>query len=93
MDQAESDELMSSIEKVIKSGNNRIILELSELKYMNSTGLNIMINVLTKTRDAGGKAILANISENVKQLFVVTKLDTIFSIAATKDEALKKLIG
>ena len=91
MDQAEADELMATLEKEIESGHNKILLELSELKYMNSTGLNIMINVLTKTRNAGGEAIIVNVSDSVKQLFVVTKLDTIFTIAATKEEALEKL--
>ena len=91
MDQAEADDLMATLEKEIGSGQNKILLELSELKYMNSTGLNVMINVLTKTRNAGGEAILVNVSESVKQLFVVTKLDTIFTIATSTEEALEKL--
>ena len=91
MDQAEADSLTASLEKEISEGHNKIVLDLSGLKYMNSTGLNIMINVLTKTRNSGGEAVIANVSESVKQLFVVTKLDTIFTITGTKEEAFEKL--
>ena len=91
MDQAEADSLTTSLEQEIDNGHSKIVLDLSELKYMNSTGLNIMINVLTKTRNAGGEAVMTNISESVKQLFVVTKLDTIFTLVASKEEALERL--
>ena len=91
MDQAEADSLTTALEREIENGHSNIVLELSELKYMNSTGLNIMINVLTKTRNACGEAVITNVSENVKQLFVVTKLDTIFTIVASKEEAIERL--
>ena len=68
-----------------------VILDMGELLYMNSTGLNIMISVLTRTRKAGGQVLLANISHGVRQLFVVTKLDTVFPILDTVELALAKL--
>lgn len=91
IDQSEANDLMASVEDEIKAGNSKILMDLSGLRYMNSTGLRVMINALTKTRNAGGEAVIANVSEAVKQLFLVTKLDTIFTIAATKEEALEKL--
>jgi len=91
MDQAEADGLTSALKQEIENGHSNIVLDLSGLKYMNSTGLNIMINVLTKTRNAGGEAIIINVSESVKQLFVVTKLDTIFTIMSSKEDAFKRL--
>ena len=38
---------------------------------MNSTGLNILINILTKSRNAGGETVIANIPEKVKQLMIM----------------------
>ena len=64
---------------------------MGELQYMNSTGLNILINVLTRTRNAGGDTLIAAVSHSVRQLFVVTKLDTVFTITDTVDEAVAKL--
>jgi anti-sigma B factor antagonist len=58
---------------------------------MNSTGLNILINVLTRTRNAGGDALIAGMSNSVRQLFIVTKLDTVFIITPTIAEAEAKI--
>jgi anti-sigma B factor antagonist len=60
---------------------------------MNSTGLNILINVLTRTRNAGGDALIAGMSNSVRQLFIVTKLDTVFIITPTIAEAEAKIPG
>ncbi|MBP8877670.1 MAG: STAS domain-containing protein [Flavobacteriales bacterium] len=91
MDQQQADHLMKALDDELSSGNNTIILDLGDLQYMNSTGLNILINVLTRTRNAGGETVIAAVSHSVRQLFVVTKLDTVFTIAGTVDEAVAKL--
>jgi anti-sigma B factor antagonist len=75
----------------LAAGFAHVILDLSELQYMNSTGLNILINVLTRTRNAGGDALIAGMSNSVRQLFIVTKLDTVFIITPTIAEAEAKI--
>ncbi len=78
MDQQQADRLMATLDAELGKGHKSVILDLSELQYMNSTGLNILINVLTRTRNAGGDTLIAGVSNSVRQLFVVTKLDTVF---------------
>jgi len=68
-----------------------VVLDMEKLLYMNSTGLNIMISVLTRTKKTGGQVVLAAVSHGVRQLFVVTKLDTVFPILDTVELALAKL--
>ncbi len=68
-----------------------VLLDMSQLQYMNSTGLNILISVLTRTRKGGGEVLISGLSTGVKQLFMVTKLDTVFTIKGTVDEALASL--
>ena len=58
---------------------------------MNSTGLNILISVLTRTRKNGGEVLISGMSNGVRQLFIVTKLDSVFTIKASIDEALASL--
>lgn len=92
MDQQQADYLMEVLDTNLKDNEGiNVILDMGELLYMNSTGLNIMISVLTRTRKAGGEVLLANISHGVRQLFVVTKLDTVFPILDTVELALAKL--
>ena len=48
MDQQQADHLMKALDDELSGGNHTIILDLGDLQYMNSTGLNILINVLTR---------------------------------------------
>lgn len=92
MDQQQADHLMQVLDENLSSGDGKnVVLDMNELLYMNSTGLNIMISVLTRTRKAGGEVLLSGLSSGVRQLFIVTKLDTVFPITASVDEALARL--
>lgn len=92
MDQQQADHLMAVLDEHIKGRKGlNVILDMGGLVYMNSTGLNIMISVFTSTRKEGGQVCLAAVAHGVRQLFVVTKLDTVFSIYETVELALEKL--
>jgi anti-sigma B factor antagonist len=92
MDQKEADQMMAVLEQELgeQTGMN-VLLDMSQLQYMNSTGLNILISVLTRTRKGGGEVLISGLSTGVKQLFMVTKLDTVFTIKGTVDEAMASL--
>jgi len=91
IDKAEATPFIEEINNIMSKGNNRFVLELSGVKYMNSSGLNILVNVLTKARNAGGDVVVCNLSKKVSDLLVITKLDSIFHILPTEQEAVKKL--
>ena len=92
MDQQQADHLMEVLDEHLKDNDGTsVVLDMGDLVYMNSTGLNIMISVLTRTRKAGGKVLLAAVSHGVRQLFVVTKLDTVFPILDNVDLALAEI--
>ncbi|MBM77156.1 MAG: hypothetical protein CL846_01620 [Crocinitomicaceae bacterium] len=60
---------------------NNLIFNLKELNYINSSGLNCLIKLFTRSRNLGGDAIICNMNESVKNLVLITKLNTVFSIA------------
>jgi anti-sigma B factor antagonist len=91
MDKNQTTGLMEQIDKLIASGKKNIVLELAGLRYMNSSGLNVLVNILTKARNVGGDVSVCNISAKVKDLLIVTKLDTIFHILPSVEEAIKRL--
>lgn len=93
MDQQQADRLMESLDAELAKGPASVVLDMGDLQYMNSTGLNIMISVLTSTRNKGGDTIITRVSHSVRQLFVVTKLDSVFVITPTVEEAIAKLKG
>src|SRR4051812_48546064 len=64
------------------------IIDISDLRYINSSGIGVLITVLTKFRNKGGEVYLMKPSDNVKKLLVITKLNAIFQIVQTEEEAL-----
>lgn len=81
---------------VIEIVNNAIqekaltcIIDISELRYINSTGIGVLITILTKFRNKGGEVYLMKPSENVQKLLVITKLNAIFQIIQSEAEIAK----
>ncbi|MEQ8364523.1 MAG: STAS domain-containing protein [Cyclobacteriaceae bacterium] len=64
------------------------IVDISELRYINSSGIGVLITILTKFRNKGGEVYLMNPSENVKKLLAITKLNAIFQVVKTEEEAI-----
>lgn len=87
IDKSQATGLMHQIEELISQTNNRFIFDLSGIKYLNSSGLSVLINVLTKARKEGGDVVVTNVSERVNKLFLITKLNTVFTITDNKETA------
>jgi len=73
--------------KVIPNG----IIDLSEVRYLNSTGLGVLVSLLTKFRTRGGELILVNPADHPRKLLALTKLTNIFTIAPTEAAAHQQL--
>jgi len=67
------------------------IVDISEVRYINSSGIGVLITILTKFRNKGGEVYLVKPSENVKKLLIITKLNAIFNIVDSESEAIGSL--
>ena len=83
--------MLEEVEELVEKDTNRIILNMSDFKYLNSTGLNIFINVLTKARKSGGEVVICSVSPKIKELLIITKLNTVFSVCDSVEDAIKLL--
>lgn len=61
------------------------------MRFINSTGIGVLVSILTKFRNQRGELVLINSSEYTRKLLVITKLDTIFIIAADDVSAAEQL--
>ena len=91
IDRNQAKELLVEIETMITHGENKILLNLHELKYINSSGLNVLINILTKARKAGGDVAICCVNKKITELLVITKLDSIFNIKDNEEKAVEFL--
>ncbi|MGB0934323.1 MAG: STAS domain-containing protein [Lishizhenia sp.] len=85
------DSVQDQINKEITAGERMFIFNLNKLEYINSSGLNLFLKLYTKIRANGGELVLCEISKGVEKLFHISKLDSIFNICASNDEALNYL--
>lgn len=65
------------------------VIDISKLRYINSSGIGVLITILTKFRNKGGEVYLMKPSENVQKLLVITKLNAIFQIVQSEAEISK----
>ena len=87
----QSKEILQNVTDLIQEGNVNFIVDLNELKFINSSGLGMLLTGLTKARKAGGDMFLANVPEQVSNLLVITKLSSIFTTVDTVEEGLRQL--
>lgn len=88
----EADDLLIEIDECIAQGSNRLIVNLEDLEYLNSSGLNVLLNILTRCRNHGGETVICGINERLKKLLVITKLDAVFQLASSCEAAANRLV-
>jgi anti-sigma B factor antagonist len=69
-------------------GARKFLIDFSNTGYIDSSGLGVLVSLSKKIREQGGELRLANLNEDLRTLFELTKLDTLFHIATSRDEAL-----
>jgi anti-sigma B factor antagonist len=83
-------QLVSAVNDAVSHKLLTCIIDISDLRYINSSGIGVLITILTKFRNKGGEVYLMNPSESVKKLLVITKLNAIFQVIKSEAEAVSK---
>ena len=87
LDNEQTNRLISEVENTLSDKINKIVLDIENLEYINSNGLNCFIQLLTKARNMGGDAVIVNVPEKIKNLLLISKLNTVFTIKDSVDKA------
>jgi len=83
--------LLELVNDSISEKRVKCVIDISDLRYINSSGIGVLITELTKFRNKSGELYLVNPSESVRKLLIITKLNAIFNVASTINEAILKL--
>jgi anti-sigma B factor antagonist len=84
----ETDELRDSVKSLSEKGNKKLIIDLGEVLYLNSTALGVLISAHANYTKREGKIVLCQLNKNIENLFVITKLALIFDSFHSLEEAL-----
>ena len=72
--------MFEQISSNISEKCSNIVLNFQDLEYINSSGFNHLLKLLTKSRNLGGDTFLCNINSVIDTLLITTKLNTIFKV-------------
>jgi anti-sigma B factor antagonist len=81
-------ELKDLIQAALDSGERKLLVDFSRTGYIDSSGLGALVSVSKRIREAGGELRLAGLNDDLRSLFELTKLDTLFTISETPEQAL-----
>jgi anti-sigma B factor antagonist len=84
-------ELKQRILQELEKGERKFVIDFSRTGYIDSSGLGVLVSLSKKIRERGGELRLAALNEDLRTLFELTKLDTLFQIADNREEALQGL--
>jgi anti-sigma B factor antagonist len=93
IDVASAVTVRDALDRVIAAGHHRIVMDLDEVRFLDSTGLGVMVGRLKAVQDVGGDMQLVCTAPRIMRIMSITSLDEVFSIHATTDEAVAALTG
>jgi len=85
---AQSGQFQEELDPILAKKPAKLVLDLAGVGYMDSSGIASLVKVLHRVRSAGAAMRLAGMSQRVRSLFEITRLDGVFEIDATTEDAL-----
>lgn len=82
--------LRQALNQLTDKKTPKIIINLKKVGYMDSSGIATFVEALQKTKRYQGKLVLSEMAPAVRSVFEIAKLDSIFTIAGSAEEALQK---
>ena len=83
-------EILEKVSALVQEGKVNFVVDMSQLKFINSSGLGMLLTCVLKTRKNRGDLVLANVPEQVSNLLNITKLASVFTSVETVEEGKAK---
>jgi len=84
-----SSTLRDALRGLVAQGQKKILLNLGEVSYIDSSGIGELVSAFTSVTNGGGELKLLNLTKRVKDLLQITKLYTVFDVHETETSAIR----
>jgi anti-sigma B factor antagonist len=84
-------ELKQKLTDAIEGGKTRIVVDLTQTTFLDSTALGVLIGAVKRLRTRDGALVIVNVDQNIAKTFEITGLDQIFTIVGERDAAIAAL--
>lgn len=88
VDLSRSPVLRTSLKQALTAKPSRLVIDLGLVDYMDSSGVATLVEALQIARKSGTKMVLCGMKDRVRSIFEIARLDTVFTIAATREAAM-----
>jgi anti-sigma B factor antagonist len=87
-----SSTLRDSVREMVSKGQKKILLNLGEVSYIDSSGIGELVSAFTTVTNGGGQLKLLNLTKRVKDLLQITKLYTVFDVHDSEVTAIRSFV-
>jgi anti-sigma B factor antagonist len=87
-----SSALRDSVREMVGKGQKKILLNLGEVSYIDSSGIGELVSAFTTVTNGGGQLKLLNLTKRVKDLLQITKLYTVFDVHESEVSAIRSFV-
>ena len=81
----ENKQILEDVDEFLLDGKSRFIIDLVDLEFLNSSGMSLLIAIFTRSRNAGGDAVIVHVNDQVDKLLVMTKLKELLPVRSNLD--------
>ena len=93
LDGIKGNQLRRDISDVVTRGADIVLIDLQDVKFIDSSGLGALVSAMKMVRTAGGKLFVCSINDQVKMVFELTRMDRVFERFADRDEFNRKVLA
>lgn len=90
LDSALSCSLEKRVFSLINEGNSKLILDLSDINYINSSGLRMLLSIKKQIKTVSGKFIVCSLSSEVMEIMKICGFDHVLDLASNQEEAMRQ---
>ncbi len=83
--------VLDFLKQQLDAGNKKVLFNLTDLRFINSTGLGMLMTAVARVKNAGGEMYLCNVPEIMTKILKMMKIEATFPIAASEQEAVAQL--
>lgn len=85
--------LRNDINELVASGAKIVLIDLQDVNFIDSSGIGALVAAMKMVQNAGGKLCVCSINDQVKMVFALTKMDSVFEHFADRDEFHRQLLA
>jgi len=93
LDAHNSDDLKAKIKEIFEGGAKSVLVDLTEVRFIDSSGLGALVSGFKNAINYKGSLVLTGFQDQVRSMFELTRLNRVFDIYASEEEALAALSG